>query len=58
MIDLAQCDSTLRTQTKDLKYYYVIDNNGMIYGSFDNQANAVRFCLKDIDNLRIIAQAN
>jgi hypothetical protein len=58
MIDLAQADSTLRTQTNDIKYYYVKDSAGFIHGSFDSHSSAIRFALKDIDNRQVITQTN
>jgi hypothetical protein len=54
MIDLAQADSTLRNNSSEIKYYYVKDNDGTVYGSFDSHADAIRFCLKDFDNRQII----
>lgn len=54
MIDLAQADSTLRNQEREIKYYYVRENDGTIHGSFDGHANAIRFALKDIDNRTVI----
>lgn len=56
MIDLAQADRTLRTTEKSIGYYYVIDNQGMIWGSFDSHANAIRFALQDIDNRKVVKQ--
>lgn len=54
MIDLAQADSALRNQEREIKYYYVQDNDGTVYGSFDSHADAIRFALKDIDNRQVI----
>lgn len=56
MIDLAQADRTLRTTEKSIGYYHVIDNQGVIQSSFDSQANAIRFALKDIDNCKVVKQ--
>ena len=56
MIDLAQADSTLRNQEREIKYYYVKDSDGTMYGSFDSHANAIRFALQDIDNRQVITQ--
>ena len=56
MIDLAQADRTLRTTEKSIGFYYVIDNQGTLYGSFDTQANAIRFALQDIDNRQVVKQ--
>ena len=46
MIDLAQADSTLRQQDKPCRFYYVKDQDGLLYGSFDNQSDAITFALK------------
>lgn len=54
MIDLAQADRTLRTIEKSAGYYYVIDNQGRIYGSFDNQSSAMKFANQDFDNRRVV----
>jgi hypothetical protein len=58
MIDLAQADSTLRTNNNNQKHYYVEDSNGFIYGSFDSHSHAIRFALKDIDNRKVITKTN
>ena len=54
MIDLAQADNTLRNNDSEIKYYYVQDNDGTVYGSFDSHSSAIRFALKDIDNRQVI----
>jgi hypothetical protein len=56
MIDMAQADSTLRNNDREIKYYYVEDSDGNVYGSFDSHSHAMRFCLKDLDNRRIISK--
>ena len=56
MIDMAQADSTLRTKEHTFQYYYVVDNTGAVYGSFDSHGNAMRFALQDIDNRRVVKQ--
>ena len=49
MIDLCQADSTLRNQDKPSKFYYVERSDGQLYGSFDSQADAIRYALKHDD---------
>ena len=56
MIDLAQADSTLRTKEHTFQYYYVVDNAGGVYGSFDNHSSAMRFALQDLDNRKVVKQ--
>ena len=49
MIDLAQADSTLRQQDKPCRFYYVERSDGQLCGSFDSQADAIRYALKHDD---------
>ena len=56
MIDMAQADNTLRNNGREIKYYYVEDSDGNVYGSFDNHFRAMQFCLKDLDNRRVISK--
>jgi len=54
MIDMAQCDRTLRNNSLKSNCYNVINNNGLIVGSFDNQSDAIRFALKDFNNRNVV----
>lgn len=56
MVDMAQADRTLRQQSDTIGYFYVIDNNGTVYGSFDSQSDAIRFANQDFDNRRVVKQ--
>ena len=57
MIDLAQADRTLRTELKDSNYYDVINTQGVIVANYDNQADAIRFALKNLVEY-IVKKAN
>jgi len=45
MIDMAQAESTLRTNNKPVRNYGVFDHNGLLLRVFTNQSAAIRFCL-------------
>jgi hypothetical protein len=54
MIDLAQADSTLRTQDKPCRFYYVKMIDGTINGSFDSHSDAIKFAVKHWDTVDCI----
>jgi len=45
MTDMAQADSTLRTNDKPARDYGVFNSVGLLLRVFSNQSSAIRFCL-------------
>jgi hypothetical protein len=57
MIDLAQADSTLRSQYKEeCRFYYVKMLDGTVQGSFDSYNQALKFVMKHWDTVDCITR--
>ena len=57
MIDLAQADSTLRNQDKEeCRFYYVMMVDGTVQGSFDSYNKALKFVMKNWDDVDCIVR--